>query len=120
MNSLNTTQIRDLLKQQRLNKHLSAQVLVNHVGVSKTTIYRYENGDINKIPLQILAKLVQELDLSSAFLAGYPTNAQTADEGCLQRIIITVQKLSPDRQKTVAEFAAKQLVKQNGSENSRI
>lgn len=70
---MDTTKIRKIRKalyKARISKGLSAEKLAKLVGVSKTTIYRYEKGQIEKMPMQILTKLAKVLNISPAFIAG--------------------------------------------------
>lgn len=49
--------IRHLRKQMKI----SAETLAESIGVSKATLYRYENGEIEKIPMNILEKISKNL-----------------------------------------------------------
>ena len=44
--------IGERIKEIRKQKKISVEYLANELGVSKTTIYRYEDSSIEKIPLQ--------------------------------------------------------------------
>lgn len=70
MDTSKVKKIREALYEARINKGLSAEKLAQLVGVSKTTIYRYEKGQIEKMPMQILTKLASVLNISPAFIAG--------------------------------------------------
>lgn len=70
MDTTKVKKIREALYKARINKGLSAKKLAQLVGVSKTTIYRYEKGQIEKMPMQILTKLASVLNISPAFIAG--------------------------------------------------
>lgn len=106
MKPLNTTRIRTVLKQERLKKGLSAQVLADRVGVSKTTIYRYENGDIKKMPMQVLTKLAQQLNISPEFIAGYQVDLHQMDHtDPIHQITMIATQLTYERQQQVANFA---------------
>lgn len=70
MDTTKVKKIREALYKARINKGLSAEKLAQLVGVSKTTIYRYEKGQIEKMPMQILTKLASVLNISPAFIAG--------------------------------------------------
>ena len=52
-----------LLRQARRNSHLTLQQVANFIGVSESTLWRYENG---KIPLTIdkLLQLIRLYDCS--------------------------------------------------------
>ena len=62
--------IGERIKEIRKQKKISVEYLANELGVSKTTIYRYEDSSIEKIPLQVFDKLCELLDVSAAELMG--------------------------------------------------
>lgn len=58
------------IKERRLNKKLSMSQLADRVGVARTTISRYESGNIENIPMAILESLSRSLDCSVSYLIG--------------------------------------------------
>ena len=58
------------IKERRKRMGLSAEALADRVGVSPSTMYRYENGDISKIDADILDRIASELQTTSAYLLG--------------------------------------------------
>lgn len=52
--------IRTLRKQRRI----SADTIAAKLGVNRSTFYRYENGDIEKIPYQVLIPIAEVLGVS--------------------------------------------------------
>ena len=69
--------IGERIKEIRKTKNIPVDYLAKELGVSKTTIYRYEDSTIEKIPLQIFDKLCVLLGVSAAELMG---NAPSAEE----------------------------------------
>lgn len=69
--------IGERIKQLRKTKKISVDYLAKELGVSKTTIYRYEDSTIEKIPLRIFDRLCILLDVSPAELMG---NTVTTNE----------------------------------------
>ena len=61
--------IRTMRKQQGL----SIDDLAYRLGKNRTTIYRYENGDIENLPLGILDSLADALNTTPAYLMGWET-----------------------------------------------
>ncbi len=57
------------IRQMRKKMKISAQTLADSIGVSKATLYRYENGEIEKIPMNILEKIAKELGCSILFFS---------------------------------------------------
>ena len=68
--------IRDLRKQQGL----SAEDLAAKLGLSAATIYRYENGDIEKVRGDILEPLAKILHTTPAYLMGWEETAQASGD----------------------------------------
>jgi repressor LexA len=61
----------DRIKQRRKELGYSAEYVAEKLGVSPATIYRYENGDIEKMPGKILEPISRILHTSPAFLMGW-------------------------------------------------
>ena len=59
------------MKIRRKEIGLSAENLAELLGVSPATIYRYENGDIEKVPGDRLGPIAEALHTSPAFLMGW-------------------------------------------------
>ena len=62
--------IGERIKQIRKTKKISVDYLAKELGVSKTTIYRYEDSMIEKIPVRIFDQLCILLEVSPAELMG--------------------------------------------------
>ena len=59
------------MKQRRKELGISAETVAAQLGVSPATIYRYEKGDIEKIPVDSLNVLARILETTPAFLMGW-------------------------------------------------
>lgn len=59
------------IKTMRIQNGLSIDDLAYRLGKNRTTIYRYENGDIENLPLGILDSLANALNTSPAYLMGW-------------------------------------------------
>ena len=59
------------MKEQRKKIGLSAERVADALGVSPATIYRYEKGDIEKVPGDILGPLADVLQTTPAALMGW-------------------------------------------------
>lgn len=65
------------IKTMRIQRGLSIDDLAYRLGKNRTTIYRYENGDIENLPLGILDSLADALNTTPAHLMGWEsTNTQ--------------------------------------------
>ena len=94
----------------RKQKQMSADELARKIGVSRSTIFRYEKGDIEKVPIEIVAKVADALDIKPEQLMGLKP-ASIADS-----VHNIVTRLHPARQKKVYNYADDQL-KQQQNEN---
>lgn len=96
------------LKQRRIEEKISAEELANKLGVSKSTIYRYEKGEIAKVPTETLEKISKILNTSPAYFMGWsdiPNNTKSD-------IVVIYDKLNQIRQEKVLNFASDQLAEQ--------
>ena len=59
------------MKQRRKEIGFSAEKVAERLGVSPATIYRYEKGDIEKVPVDSLAELAKILQTTPAYLMGW-------------------------------------------------
>ena len=62
--------IGERIKEIRKAKKISVDYLAKELGVSKTTIYRYEDSTIEKIPVKVFDQLCVLLDVTPAELMG--------------------------------------------------
>lgn len=59
------------MKKRRKEIGFSAEKVAERLGVSPATIYRYEKGDIEKVPVDSLAELAKILQTTPAYLMGW-------------------------------------------------
>lgn len=90
----------------RTREKISADDLGKMVGVSRATIYRYENGDIEKFPIELLDPIARALRTTPEYLMGWDDNTKILD---------VYSKLESQRQKKVYQFAEHQLHEQNNT-----
>lgn len=100
-----TTGDRIRLRRKEIGK--SAEDIATQLGVSPATIYRYENGDIEKVPVDVVIKISEILSVSPVYLMGWsseatetkkmPADASSADE--LDLAILSLVKQLPAEQK---------------------
>lgn len=64
------------IKSRRKELGISAEYLADKLGVSPATIYRYEKGDIEKMPGNILEPISRILLTSPAYLMGWSDSAE--------------------------------------------
>lgn len=59
------------IKERRNQLEMSADDVAAQLGVSRSTIFRYENGHIEKVPANVLEKLAGILKTTPAYLMGW-------------------------------------------------
>ena len=59
------------IKRLRKQRGLTVEELAAKLGKNRTTVYRYEKGDIENLPLDILNPLAEALDTTPAHLMGW-------------------------------------------------
>ncbi len=59
------------IKLLRMRRGMSIEELATKLGKNRTTVYRYENGDIGNLPLDILDPLAAALDTTPGYLMGW-------------------------------------------------
>lgn len=59
------------IRSMRIQQGLSIDDLAYKLCKNRTTIYRYENGDIENLPLGILDSLAEALNTTPAYLMGW-------------------------------------------------
>lgn len=63
--------IGDRIKEARIALGYSAEQVAEFLGVSPATVYRYENGDISKLPSKFIKPLAEFLCVSPSWLMGW-------------------------------------------------
>lgn len=77
--------IGERIKQRRLELGYTADALAKLLNKNRATIYRYENGDIENMPIDVLEPLAKALNTTPAYLMGWQeshkasTTSQTED-----------------------------------------
>lgn len=72
--------IGERIRELRIKKSISVESIAKQLGVSKTTVYRYEDSSIEKIPLTIFDRLCDILDVSTAELMGNTCESKNASD----------------------------------------
>lgn len=59
------------IKELRIQKGMSADDLGKLIGKNRATVYRYEDGSIDTIPIGTVKRLAEIFEVSPAYLIGY-------------------------------------------------
>ena len=86
------------IKTRRKDIGISADILAEQIGVSRSTIFRYENGDIEKLPLTSLEPIAKALHTSVQYLMGW------TDDPCPVPLIFNPLDLSSSEADLLVTF----------------
>lgn len=98
-------------KIKRLRKQLNMSVddLAEKLGKNRATIYRYEKGDIENLPLDVLEPLANALNTTPGYLMGWEeTNDSIHNDisiDLLDTVGAMIRKLRLKRELTLEEFS---------------
>lgn len=89
------------IKQRRKRLGISAEQIAEALGVSPATIYRYEKGDIEKVPGDLLGPIARILKTTPAALMGW----EEIEKQDKPTILIDC-KLTPEQEELIRLFEA--------------
>ena len=105
------------IKQRRKDLKMSADELATSVGVSRSTIFRYEKGDIEKVGPDVLKKIADKLNVSPADLMGWDDTPvqelKIPTSPLVKKITEKAVKLTAPRKQKVLDFTESQLREQS-------
>jgi transcriptional regulator with XRE-family HTH domain len=62
------------IQSRRKELNMSASELARRLGKDRSTVYRYESGEIENLPLDVLVPIADALDCTPAYLLGWEDN----------------------------------------------
>lgn len=89
------------IKERRKELSISVEELAKRLNKNRTTVYRYEKGDIENLPIDILDPLAKALETTPAYLMGWENkpNKDVVTIGELLKIMRT------NRNMTIEEYS---------------
>lgn len=63
----------DRIKYYREEKHLSQRNVADRLGYASQTVFKYEKGIVSEIPLTVIERIADVLEISPAVLCGWET-----------------------------------------------
>ncbi|WP_125767291.1 helix-turn-helix domain-containing protein [Lapidilactobacillus wuchangensis] len=125
------TTVGERIKQRRKVLHISADLIADKLGVSRSTIFRYENGDIDKVPISVISEIAKILHTTPQFLMGWSNNNNSSSDINNQELeqsnvkpseisseesdhILIIRQLDQNRKHKVYTYAQNQLKEQDG------
>ena len=73
------------MKAKRKELKMSADELAKRLGKDRSTIYRYEKGDIENLPLELLTPISEALETTAAYLMGLDVEIEKNPAGMAAR-----------------------------------
>lgn len=67
------------IKKRRTELEMTAEDLAELIGKSRATVYRYENGDIEDLPITVIDPLASALNTTPAYLMGWSDDPNDYD-----------------------------------------
>lgn len=97
------------IKELRKQQHISAERLAEVLGVHPSTIYRYEKGDIEKIPYTVLVPIAKVLGVSPVDLLGLEDEQSVKEE----HLLSSFRKMSPEQQEAILLMTDSMIINQD-------
>lgn len=101
---MDTTNIGNFLKEKRISLDLTMKYVADYVGVSESTISRWESGEIKNMKRDKIQKLSTVLKIDPAMIMGWtdgPSQIEKTLIGLDKEFYDKYQKLNPDSQSLV-------------------
>lgn len=106
------------IKERRKELDMTADELGRRIGKNRATVYRYENGDIENLPIDVLKPIAKALDIAPQYLMGWNIDTEatskktepTADflvlhDDDVVAVVETMSSLSPKSREELRQFA---------------
>lgn len=74
MNNVHRIKVGQRIKDRRKALKMSADELGAKIGKNRATVYRYENGDIENLPIEMLNPIAEVLQTSPQYLMGWESD----------------------------------------------
>lgn len=102
-------QLKKRLKQAIVNSGLSHRTLESLTGISRTTIFRYANEQVDKIPFAAIEKIANVTNTDLKWLIGWDSD-EVCDEVCEDKTLIKelyslVKTMSDNDIEKIIEYA---------------
>lgn len=72
------------IKQRRIEMGLSIEELGKRLGKNRSTVYRYETGYIENLPLDVIPPIAEALGTTPAYLMGWGAEDESKNEQSAQ------------------------------------
>ena len=97
------------IKERRMELNISVDELAKRLNKNRTTVYRYEKGDIENLPMDILGPLAKALNTTPAYLMGWDSKPNSTidtitDYYRLSTEVLTKEELECDGNVRIERF----------------
>ena len=99
---ITTYEIIQRIKQRRTDLKLSYQDLADRTGLSKSTLQRYETGDIANIPLSKIEVLAKGLETTPQYIMGWEPAKKSKKSASAARL--ENSELTPEEDRQIDDF----------------
>jgi transcriptional regulator with XRE-family HTH domain len=99
-------EIKNILKQRRLELGLTLLDVAKKVGVSEATVSRWESGEIENMRRDKIALLAKALDLNPSVIMGWEKSPSPEEENPDIRMIARAgKKMTPEQAENLRKYA---------------
>lgn len=84
------------IRERRKELNISVDELAKKLNKNRTTVYRYEKGDIENLPMDILGPLAKALDTTPAYLMGWDNKPVSAINAITEYYRLSVEDLAEE------------------------
>lgn len=104
------SQIGNRIHDRRVQLGLSVDEVAIKLGKNRATVYRYENSDIESVPINVVYELSKILDVDPSYLAGWPEKtknepAPSNRDELINEVCSVVSCLSAEKQAELLRYA---------------
>lgn len=98
-------QLKKRLKQAIVNSGLSHRTLESLTGISRTTIFRYANEQVDKIPFAAIEKIANVTNTDLKWLIGWDCDEVCEDKTLIKKLYSLVKTMSDNDIEKIIEYA---------------
>lgn len=96
------------IRARRKELDITADMLAENIGVSRSTIFRWENGFIEKMPIDKLVPIARVLQTTVGYLMGWEKEKEIpvlgAEDGCESEAMHYFESLPDDRKSEALNY----------------
>lgn len=111
---MDATPISIRIKERRMALGLSVDDLAKKINKNRATIYRYENGNIENMPINIIEPLAKALQTTPSFLLGLEDKKNTTTDNTIRLVArggaIKEFKVSDEQRKAIETLLEKNYI----------